>query len=220
MIISWCHPSSHTVPFMIFGVVGLRALTSQQQMNVQCITKIELFLTNHISVEVRDHLGLLWGCTAIKFCPTWRVERVEHQHHEDVTIFTLRIFCADFCLSWCISGCQVGTDVKFLWNANCVAPSGCPPVKSKVVAKVYAIMYFFLALFTWIIRIRFMKCNVCSIKFLSSSQVKGCGHISAIILFQHFSFGSAEFLDEIVQSKEVTSGHPSAVMSCFYICLV
>ena len=128
MIISWCHPSSHTVPFMIFGVVGLRALTSQQQMNVQCITKIELFLTNHISVEVRDHLGLLWGCTAIKFCPTWRVERVEHQHHEDVTIFTLRIFCADFCLSWCISGCQVGTDV-FLWNANCVASTGCPPVK-------------------------------------------------------------------------------------------
>ena len=52
-------PSIHTVPFMIFGVVGLRALTSQQQMNVQCITKIELFLTNHISVEVRDHLGLL-----------------------------------------------------------------------------------------------------------------------------------------------------------------
>ena len=78
----------------------------------------------------------------------------------------------------------------------------------------------FLALLTWIIIIRFMKCNVCYFKFLSSSQVKGCGHISAIILFQHFSFGSAEFLDEIVQSREVTSGHPSAVMSCFYICLV
>ena len=138
----WYHtPSIHTVPFMIFGVGdSLRALTSQQYKNVQCHTKFESFSTYHISLKVRDN-SAIWG---LNLAQPWRVERVEEEN-EDVTIFMLRIFCADFCLSWCISGCQVGTDVKFLWNANCVAPSGCPPVKSKVVAKVYAIMYFFSA---------------------------------------------------------------------------
>ena len=103
MIISCCHPSSHTVPFMIFGVVGLRALTSQQQMNVQCITKIELFLTNHISVEVRDHLGLLWGCTAIKFCPilkSWKGRRAAWGCYDIHASYILRRFLPPLMHLW------------------------------------------------------------------------------------------------------------------------